>query len=97
MKKLEKISIWFISIALILFIFIGSYIYVNDYYHAIDVDNYLISNDIVNISDSEFGKCFKKEGNKNAFIFYPGAKVEYTSYSELMYDLAIEGKRCRVI
>ena len=36
-------------------------------------------------------------GTNHALIFYPGAKVEYTAYVPLFYELAAQGLDCFVV
>lgn len=40
---------------------------------------------------------FDGEGNDTALVFYPGAKVEYTSYAPLMLELAESGIDCFIV
>ena len=70
--------------------------YVNDYYRA---DSGAISAfsssgklERENLSDETI--VFKPENAKAGFIFYPGGKVEYTSYIPLMDALARKGIMC---
>lgn len=56
-----------------------------------DAFNYLKSDEIVKISKIKEEYYFDGPGNKNAIIFYPGASVQYTSYSKLIYKLAYNG------
>lgn len=87
MKK-RYIAIIIILLAIVL---AGAY-YINDYYHA---DNealkYLNSSGNVSVSKISDGIFVDGPGNDTALIFYPGAKVEYTSYLPLMNDLASQG------
>lgn len=84
MKK--KIIIIFILLILLL-----SFIYLNTYYKAIDVDKYLKNNNDVEVLKIKEGYYFDGDGGKDVIIFYPGAKVEYISYAPLMNKLAKEG------
>ncbi|MCD8106772.1 MAG: alpha/beta hydrolase [Oscillospiraceae bacterium] len=70
--------------------------YVNDYYHAVDVDAYLSSTDTVQVIQVDDGIWFCG-GNEVALIFYPGAKVEYTAYAPLMMSLAENGVDCFLV
>ena len=69
---------------------IGFLIYANIYYKAIDVDDYLKTDDYVTVTETnDYISFMPNEGNAKAgYIFYPGAKVEEKAYSELMYNLA---------
>ncbi len=95
MKKLKKIII--ITISIILLISLSTFFYLNDYYHAVDVESYLQSNEEIIIEKETYGISFTSKGNDKALIFYPGAKVEYTAYSELMYQLSLSGLDCYLI
>lgn len=82
-----------IGIILFLIIFIGGFfVYGQIYYHAekpaLDCLN---GTDDANISKSSNGLFIDSAGNDTAIIFYPGAKVEYTSYLPILTDLAGEG------
>ena len=81
-------------ILIIVLILIGAYCiyYVNDYYHA-DSTGLSYVNDSENVSVSKIGNglFIDGSGNDTALIFYPGAKIEYTSYLPLMSELANEG------
>jgi len=66
-------------------------VYVGDYYHSVNVDEYLKTNNKVTVSQIENGYYFDGSSNEDAVIFYPGAKVEYTAYAPLMEILAEQG------
>lgn len=88
-------------IILVIFLFligIGSFWYVNDYYHSDPlVQKYLQSNERVTVTEIEDGLYLDGTGEENALIFYPGAKVEYTAYLPLLYGLAERGVDCFLI
>ena len=71
--------------------------YVNDYYRA-DMDamvGVVQSKERYESQTLEDGTdIFKPENAKVGFIFYPGGKVEYTSYIPLMDALARKGIMC---
>ena len=48
---------------------------------------------------SQYGGCyfFDGSGTRDALIFYPGAKVEYTAYAPLMRRIAEQGVDCFVV
>lgn len=74
------------------------FLYVNDYYHRTgDVPGYLEDTDQVKVSEFEYGLFFDGSGEDTAFIFYPGAKVEYTAYAPLMQKLACQGIDCFLV
>lgn len=74
----------------------GSFIYFNDYYHSgSEVESYLQSGENVSVIHIDEGYYFKgKNNNGTALIFYPGAKVEFTAYAPMMYELAENGCDC---
>ncbi|MCI5493709.1 MAG: alpha/beta hydrolase [Lachnospiraceae bacterium] len=100
-KQLKKKLNWKKRIGLVLLFLLvviagGSVWYVNDYYHA-DADEtapYLKSDDTVTVTGIGNGLFFDGKGETEALIFYPGAKVEYTAYAPLMYELASQGIDC---
>ena len=89
MKRFFKI-VFFTILNIILIGSIGFIIYANIYYHAEDVDDYIKSDEYVNVIETDKYIVFMPdEGKATAgLIFYPGAKVEEKAYSELMYNLA---------
>ena len=81
-------------ILIIILIFLGAYCiyYVNDYYHADDTSlSYINGSENVSVSKISNGLFIDGLGNDTALIFYPGAKIEYTSYLPLMNNLANKG------
>ena len=72
--------------------------YVNDYYHAdASVNAYLNGTDNVSVEKVDNGLFLDGPGNDSALIFYPGAKIEYTSYLPLFTDLADDGVDCFIV
>ncbi len=101
MKKVLKKAKWvLIAIAALAVIFAVVFnIYTAHYYRADEeiiasIENKL-ENTVHTYSD-ENGTVFIPEGQdyKAVIVFYPGGKVEYTSYSGLMYKLADRGYVC---
>ena len=92
-KKWTKIITGIILIILVICI-IGSIWYVNDYYRS---DNTaaeyleLENNGNVTITEIKDGLFLDGAGETDALIFYPGAKVEYTAYIPMLYQLAENG------
>lgn len=88
--------------AIIILIFLsviayGAY-YVNDYYHADkSVDDYLNGTDNVAVKYVDKGLLLDGPGNDSAMIFYPGAKIEYTSYIPLLLNISDNGIDCFII
>lgn len=96
MKKRTKIIVA-ILVALIAALGIAMGIYANDYYHAIDVDEYITSSETVTVTQIYEGYFFDGPGEDKALIFYPGAKVEDTAYAPMMKSLAEQGVDCFLI
>ncbi len=66
--------------------------YVSDYYHADESALALLEGtEAVAVSDSGSGLLLDGPGQDRAVIFYPGAKVEHTSYLPLLCSLAEQG------
>lgn len=89
-----------ICIILALIILIGGYLvwYVNDYYHAEPSVNALLNGtDNVTVVEIDNGLFLDGPGNESAVIFYPGAKIEYTSYLPMFMDLANDGVDCFLV
>lgn len=80
-------------VLLLLFVCIaGSIWYVNDYYRSDNtVDQYLEKTGDVTITEIKDGLFLDSTGETDALIFYPGAKVEYTAYIPMLYQLAENG------
>lgn len=88
----------YIIIIIILVIFAFGYYYVNDYYHAdTTAKEYLNGTDDVKVTKIDNGLFIDGPGNDTALIFYPGAKVEYTSYLPLLSKLSSKGIDCFLI
>lgn len=95
-KKRIKLKLY-ISLGVIISLFCASLIYLCTYYKAKDVSIYLKSDNFVNVSEEKEYIYFDGEGTKDAFIFYPGAKVDEKAYSPLMYNLAKNGIDCYLV
>ncbi len=90
-KLLITLGIIF-SVFLIIFATFG--IYVSIYYHAKDyAKSCLVSSDIVEVKRENNKITFipNEQEIKTGLIFYPGGKVEYTSYTPLMMEFAKKG------
>ncbi len=80
----RNLLIIIISIVVIVFLF-----YAGFYYHADKTAiTALRSDEAVDVSKTDYGWFFDGPSEKNAFIFYPGAKVEETAYAPLLHSLA---------
>lgn len=90
MKKYIKIAL-LTTLALVVLIIGGFFIYSSDYYSADDravevfesEDNILVKDNLLILSPTL--------PSDTALIFYPGAKVEYTSYLPMVEKLSNEG------
>jgi hypothetical protein len=97
-NKKSKIIKRFVALIIVLALLAGACaFYVNDYYRA-DMDamvGVVQSKERYESQTLEDGTdIFKPENAKVGFIFYPGGKVEYTSYIPLMDALARKGVMC---
>ena len=88
-----------IAIIVIIALILGyGVFYLTDYYHAEKTaTDYLNGTDDVNVSKLSNGLFLDGKGNDTALIFYPGAKVEYTSYLPMFTQLASEGIDCYLV
>lgn len=96
-KRKNSLLITLITISsVIVLLTAGFFIYASVYYHA---DNVALQNfaELHPSVKTESGKnylAFKGDEIKGGVILYPGAKVEYTSYSALATALADNGYLC---
>ena len=86
---MKKKVLTLISVIFILLI-ISLIIYFSIYYKSEDVSEYFEDN-LLKIEEIDSGYFLDGPGEEDVIIFYPGAKVEYTSYIPLLSQLAIEG------
>ena len=98
MKKRTKIGIITLStiVGLILLGIGGLYIYSANYYHADDDIQDIIDNDD-DIFQTDNALIFKADATDAGVIFYPGGKVEYTSYVPLMEEIKGWGITCVLV
>lgn len=83
---------------IVLAIFAYGIYYINDYYHADDrACEYINGTENVDIIKIDNGLYLNGPGNESALIFYPGAKVEYTSYLPLLVELSDDGVDCFLV
>lgn len=72
--------------------------YMTDYYHAEKTaTDYMNGTDNVSVVKTSNGLLLDGQGNDTALIFYPGAKVEYTSYMPMFTQLASQGIDCYLV
>lgn len=94
-KKRGKIT----AFVLLVIVFLGMmcFTYVNDYYRSeVGIEDYEAATDYT-VEKLEEGILIDGEGTKDAVIFYPGGKVEYTAYLPLCVTLAEEGVDCFLV
>ena len=102
-SKIKKILI--IITACICLIVAGAYIaitvYVNDYYHAKDVTQGVLTDKYQNLkityTDDLITFMPTSDEVTTGIILYPGAKVEFTAYAPLMESLAEENIACFIV
>ncbi|MBR0461262.1 MAG: alpha/beta hydrolase [Erysipelotrichaceae bacterium] len=94
MKRKPFIKL-FIILLLILFV-VTPTIYLGNYYHASDEAVAVVNGEYpdIRIEEKDDHISFVPEHYEKGFIFYPGAKVEYKAYSELMQKCSEEGILC---
>lgn len=100
-SKFKKIILGAIIVLVLIFagLFVAFKIYTGNYYNA---DNTVISELADDLSEEVHtftapeGMVFLPQNQeyRAVIVFYPGAKVEYTAYSGLMYRLAERGYIC---
>lgn len=88
-----------IALVIIIVLILGYGIfYLTDYYHAEDnINQYLNGSGNVSVIKQSNGILLDGPGNDSALIFYPGAKVEYTSYLPMFSQLASQGVDCYLV
>jgi hypothetical protein len=87
-KARVLLIVCFLSALLLL----GTAFYTQTYYHADEAAIEALSSDeLVNVSQTDYGWFFDGPSEEDAFIFYPGGKVEETAYAPLLRRLAEEG------
>jgi len=85
-------------LSLILIVIIGFFIYTSFYYHASDnALKYMKNSSDVKINKINEGYFFDGPGKDKALIFYPGGKVEETSYSDILFEIAKNGIDCFLV
>jgi len=102
MKIYKKLSFKISAITIILVLCLTGtfFIYTSNYYHATTVAvEAMTNNQNITITYKDDMAIFSPDENASqvGLIFYPGAKVEYTSYAPLMTKLAKKGITCVLI
>ena len=80
------------AVILILVFAVACLWYINDYYKSdVIMQQYFQDDSIVEMEENDYGLYMDGPGDESALIFYPGAKVEYTAYVPLLWQLAEKG------
>ena len=97
-RKRRKSIIGIVLISMIALIVICAF-YLGDYYHADEKAIAAFESDAgITVTELENGNLvFEPESAKTGLIFYPGGKVEYTSYIPLMKACADQGILCVLV
>lgn len=97
-RSQSRIKIVLVIVVLLICVLgVGCLGYIMHYYHAVDVETYLQSDNAVTVSKISSGYFFDGPGVSEAIIFYPGAKVEETAYAPIMSELAVRGIDCFLV
>lgn len=93
MKRLKiKKLLWIVPLSALVLLTIAFFIYMGQYYHADSAAlSALESDDVVTVTQTDYGWLFDGPSESDALIFYQGAKVEETAYAPLMRLIAREG------
>lgn len=87
----------FVIIGIIIAGFVALFIYSNDYYRSeVSMEDCAANTECL-VEEFADGIFVDGSGQSDAVIFYPGAKVEYTSYLPLCVKLAEEGVDCFLV
>ncbi len=98
MNKKRRIIIISVIAFVLAVLFLGSALYVSDYYRS-DLDSIEAFSYGADVKKTVFdgAVAYGTGDEKTAFIFYPGGKVEYTAYEPLMRLLAENGVLCLLV
>lgn len=103
MKKLQlnRLRVGIAAVTVLIALVVGGFFaYVGDYYRADDeVEKFIESDARVSVSASDGIMTFVPENieAETGLVFYPGGKVEWTSYAPLMRRLAERGCLCFLV
>ncbi len=91
-KRHRGRTVCLVIVGVLLAVVLLGVVYVNDYYHSDDsVEEYLQGDETTTVTEIKGGLFLDGPGEEAALIFYPGAKVEYTAYLPLFFNLASSG------
>ena len=98
-KGSKKKIILCIAVVVFLIGFASIGIYLNDFYRAdlVAIDKFEPEGSVTKEVLEDDTLVYKGEKVEAGFIFYPGGKVEYTSYEPLMEELASRGILCVLV
>lgn len=96
-KKHRRLRIVLTVIVSLMVVLVAAFlIYTADYYRAQTEALAIVNND-PNVAVFDGGIAFGNSSAANGFIFYPGAKVEYTAYAPLMKALSEHDIFCVIV
>lgn len=99
LSKGKKITLAIIGVILVVAVIgvIALYVYTSDYYRSeVGIEDFT-GNTAYTVEEFSEGIFVDGSGTKDAVIFYPGAKVEYTAYLPLCTKLAQQGVDCFLV
>ncbi len=95
-KKVKIISITFIGTIIVLITVFFVFVNIDKYHTDETALAAAVSDNIVTVIETEGKMIFEPQNAEYGLIFYPGGKVEYSSYSPLMHKLASQNILCIV-
>lgn len=95
-SSLKKLIILLLTPILLIGVF---FFFVNDYYHADShsINEYIKDKKVNKIELYDGAFAYESIDSNFGLVFYPGGKVEFTSYEPLMYELASKGITCILV
>ena len=98
-KSKKKLIIPMMLVIVLVTAIISCMVSLNDYYRADTkaMDAFMPANSVSKQVLTDNTIVYVPENIRAGFIFYPGGKVEYTSYEPLMESLASEGIFCVLV
>ena len=97
-KKSFPRRVFLCLLAILLAVCIAFDIYVSDYYHTDPAaEDAMVSDRFVSVTEQNGNWVFAPESPTAGLIFYPGGKVENTTYAPLLHDLAEDGILCVLV
>lgn len=84
----------YIALIILIVAAIAFTLYFNDYYHTTDIGTHYSN---VTAKNTTNGILLDGPGCETALIFYPGAKIEYTSYLPMLNEISSQGIDCYLV